>query len=74
MTRATGTKTESSLAGVSILARLSPEALEDVQKRCSFRRYEPGESIVDYLDQTDEVFCIISGGCALPSIRSRAKQ
>jgi hypothetical protein len=28
----------------------------------SFRRYEPGESIVDYLDQTDEVFFIISGG------------
>jgi CRP-like cAMP-binding protein len=61
MTRSTVTKADSSLAGIAILARLSAEALDDVQRRCSFRRYEPGESIVDYLDQTDEVFFIISG-------------
>jgi CRP/FNR family transcriptional regulator, cyclic AMP receptor protein len=61
MTRSTVTRADSSLAGIAILARLSPKALEDVQKRCSFRRYGPGESIVDYLDQTDEVFFIISG-------------
>jgi CRP/FNR family cyclic AMP-dependent transcriptional regulator len=61
MTRSIVTKADSSLAGIAILARLSPKALEDVQKRCTFRRYDPGESIVDYLDQTDEVFFIISG-------------
>ena len=61
MARSTVTKAEPSLAGIAILARLSPEALARVQQRCSFRRYEPGESIVDYLDQTDEVFFIISG-------------
>ena len=31
------------------------------KRRCAFRRYEPGESIVDYLDRTDEVFFIILG-------------
>jgi CRP-like cAMP-binding protein len=61
MTRSTVTKAEFSLAGIAILARLSPHALEALQNRCAFRRYEPGESIVDYLDQTDEVFFIISG-------------
>jgi CRP-like cAMP-binding protein len=61
MARLTGTSTDFSLAGIAILARLSREALEDVQRRCSFGRYEPGESIVEYLDQTDEVFFIIGG-------------
>ena len=61
MARSTVTKAKSSLAGVAILARLSPDALDNVQQRCAFRRYEPGESILDYLDQTDEVFFIISG-------------
>jgi CRP/FNR family cyclic AMP-dependent transcriptional regulator len=61
MARSTVTKAQSSLAGVAILARLPPEALESVERRCAFRRYEPGESIVGYLDQSDEVFFIISG-------------
>lgn len=52
---------KSYLANVAIFARLSPEALKGVQQRCSFRRYEPGESIVGYLDQSDGVFFIISG-------------
>ena len=49
------------MPAIAILARLSPHALEALQRRCAFRRYEPGELIVDYLDQTDEVFFIISG-------------
>ena len=31
------------------------------RRRCAWRRYEPGESIVDYLDTSDDVFFIISG-------------
>ena len=42
MARSTVTKAQSSLAGVAILARLSPQALESVERRCAFRRYEPG--------------------------------
>jgi CRP/FNR family transcriptional regulator, cyclic AMP receptor protein len=61
MARSTVTQAEYSLAEVTILARLSHEALERVQQRCAWRRYAPGESIVGYLDQSDEVFFIISG-------------
>jgi CRP-like cAMP-binding protein len=61
MERPPVTKANSSLAGVAILARLSPEALDSIERRCAFRRYKPGESIVDYLDQTDEVFFVLSG-------------
>jgi CRP/FNR family cyclic AMP-dependent transcriptional regulator len=61
MARSTTTRADLSLAGIAILARLSPQALEDVRQRCTFGRYKPAESIVDYLDQTDEVFFIISG-------------
>jgi CRP/FNR family transcriptional regulator, cyclic AMP receptor protein len=49
------------LAGVTIFAGLPGKTLERVQQRCSWRRYEPAEVIVDYLDSSDEVFFIISG-------------
>ncbi|MGQ0455557.1 MAG: Crp/Fnr family transcriptional regulator [Hyphomicrobium sp.] len=29
--------------------------------RCGWRRYEPGEPIVDYLDDTDDVYFIVAG-------------
>jgi CRP/FNR family transcriptional regulator, cyclic AMP receptor protein len=61
MARSTVTSADLSLAGIAILARLSRETLENVQRRCSFSRYEPGETIVGYLDQTDQVFFIIAG-------------
>jgi CRP-like cAMP-binding protein len=61
MVRSTGTKASASLAGIAILGRLSAEALAHVQQRCDFRRYGQGELIVDYLDQSDEVFFMISG-------------
>jgi CRP/FNR family transcriptional regulator, cyclic AMP receptor protein len=61
MARSTVTQAECSLADVTILARLSHEAIKRVQQCCAWRRYAPGESIVDYLDQSDEVFFIISG-------------
>lgn len=61
MAKATGTQADCSLAGVTILAGLSPAALECLQQRCLWKRYEPGESIVDYLAASDEVFFIIAG-------------
>jgi CRP-like cAMP-binding protein len=61
MVRSTSTKPSASLAGIAILRRLSAEALTDLQQRCAFRRFEQGELIVDYLDQSDDVFFIISG-------------
>lgn len=50
-----------SLRRVAIFAGLSPAALERLQRRCSWRRYERGELIVDYLDTSDDVFFITAG-------------
>lgn len=61
MARSTITKADSPLAGIAIFTHLSPHALAALHRRCTLHRYEPGEAIVDYLDQTDEVFFIISG-------------
>jgi CRP-like cAMP-binding protein len=61
MVRPTGTKASATLAGIAIFRRLSADVLADVQQHCDFRRYGQGEAIVDYLDQSDEVFFIISG-------------
>jgi CRP/FNR family transcriptional regulator, cyclic AMP receptor protein len=61
MARSPVTQADCSLAGVTIFAGLSGKALEQVQQRCSWRRYEPGESIVGYLDTSDDVFFVNSG-------------
>ena len=50
-----------SLEGVGILAGLSAEAREDLQRRCTWRRYRPGDPIVGYLDASDDVFFIVEG-------------
>lgn len=50
-----------SLEGIAIFAGLSAKALERIQRGCSWRRYEPRESIVDYLDASDDVFFITAG-------------
>src|SRR6476660_111512 len=49
------------LAEITIFAGLTPEALEAVHRRCSWRRYEAGEPIVDYLDSSDDVFFVTAG-------------
>jgi CRP/FNR family transcriptional regulator, cyclic AMP receptor protein len=49
------------LAGIAIFSALPRNALEAVHRRCSWRRYEPGEPIVDYLDSSDDVFFVASG-------------
>ena len=45
-----------SLKGIAIFAGLSANALARIRLRCSWRRYEQGEPIVNYLDPSDEVF------------------
>jgi CRP/FNR family transcriptional regulator, cyclic AMP receptor protein len=50
-----------SLAKVSIFSGLPAETLARIQKRCSWRNYEPGEPIVDYLDISDDVYFIGMG-------------
>jgi len=50
-----------SLKGIAIFAGLSPEAIERIEQRCAWRRFAPGEPIVDYLDGSNDVFFIVAG-------------
>jgi CRP/FNR family transcriptional regulator, cyclic AMP receptor protein len=50
-----------SLGQIAILATLSKESLGSLERRCAWRSYERGESIVAYLDASDDVFFIVSG-------------
>jgi CRP-like cAMP-binding protein len=50
-----------SLKSIAIFAGLSANALARIHRRCSWRRYEQGEPIVNYLDPSDEVFFITAG-------------
>jgi len=50
-----------SLSKVAIFADLSPDSLKRIERRCAWRRYEPGEAILDYLDASDDVFIIGTG-------------
>jgi CRP-like cAMP-binding protein len=61
MARPHSKQPEFSLAKVAILAALPADALERFQNCCSWRHYEPGEPIVEYLDDSDDVFFIVAG-------------
>lgn len=61
MAQAQITQAEYSLAKIAILVGLPPDSLERIQHRCSWKHYEPGEPIVDYLDSSDNVFFITEG-------------
>ena len=61
MTRSKIAEPQYSLAGIAIFSALPPNALKTVHRRCSWRRYEQGEPIVDYLDASDDVFFVTTG-------------
>src|ERR1700758_2766450 len=61
MTQSSVAQPKYSLSGVSVLKGLPPDALKRVEESCAWRRYEPGEPIVEYLDRSDDVFFVISG-------------
>jgi len=50
-----------SLKAIAIFAGLKPAVVEKIQRGCSWRRYEPGELIVDYLDASNDVFFLTAG-------------
>jgi CRP/FNR family cyclic AMP-dependent transcriptional regulator len=61
MGRSRNTQPKLSLSDITIFAGLPSDALERIQQRCSWRSYEPGEPILDYLDASDDVFFITAG-------------
>src|SRR4029078_3310719 len=73
MTRSKPMQSAQSLDKVAVFAGLPPDTLTRIQKRCSWRHYEPGEPIVDYLDTSNDVF-FITAGEARVRIYSRARK
>ena len=73
MTRSQIAEPQYTLAGISIFSALPPNALETVHRRCSWRRYEQGEPIVDYLDASDDVFFVTTGEVSRHDLFSRRK-
>ncbi len=61
MTQSQKTQGAQSLQKVGVFAGIPAETLTRIQKRCGWRRYEPGEPIVDYLDTSNDVFFITAG-------------
>jgi CRP-like cAMP-binding protein len=50
-----------SLANIAIFSGLPAGALEAIHQQCSWRRYKSGESILAYLDQSDDVRFVAEG-------------
>jgi CRP-like cAMP-binding protein len=61
MAQSSVTPPQHSLEGVALLKGLSAASLSRTQQNCSWRRYEPGEPIVQYLDRSDDVFFLVEG-------------
>ena len=61
MARTPAKHSQYSLEGIAIFANLPADRRERIQQRCSWRRYEPGDPIVDYLDASDDVYFITEG-------------
>lgn len=50
-----------SLAGVDLLSTLSAGDLSRLERHCRWRRFEPGQQIISYLDQSRDVYFLITG-------------
>jgi CRP/FNR family cyclic AMP-dependent transcriptional regulator len=61
MTRSPASSFSQSVERIALFRGLPPESVARVQMRCQWKHYDPGELILGYLDQTDEVFFITEG-------------
>jgi CRP-like cAMP-binding protein len=61
MAQPQATQSRNSLKGIAIFAGLSPDSIERIERRCAWKRYAPGEPILDYLDKSDDVFFLMLG-------------
>jgi CRP/FNR family transcriptional regulator, cyclic AMP receptor protein len=61
MTQSSITQPHRSLEGVALLKGLPADSLTRIQQSCTWRRYEPEEPIVEYLDRSNDVFFLASG-------------
>jgi CRP-like cAMP-binding protein len=56
-----GGHSEQSLDAVAVFKGLPSGALAKIQSRCAWRRYEPRQTIVEYLDSSTDVYFIVIG-------------
>ena len=61
MAQSQAIQSRNSLKGIVIFATLSRDAIERIERCCVWKRYAPGEPILDYLDVSDNVFFITLG-------------
>lgn len=54
-------RTEHSLAGVEIFGSLPESSLQQFEKRCLWRSYRRGELVIGHLDDSNNVFFLVSG-------------
>jgi len=62
MTQPDTGRTQRGLEGVALLSGLRASSLDQIERHCSWHRYEPGQAILNYLDPSDDVFFIVEGG------------
>ena len=55
-----GVKNES-LAGIRLFDGLSESALEDLSKRCRWRKYQPDEQVIDRNSDSRDLYLIVEG-------------
>ena len=55
------TQCKQTLRDITILAGVSSADLAQIEQKCSWRHYRPGELIIDYLDASDDVFFLVLG-------------
>jgi CRP/FNR family transcriptional regulator, cyclic AMP receptor protein len=61
MERSQTMESQYSLRGMPFFAGLRSDVLQSIQRQCAWRRYEPGEGIVEYRDTSNDVFFIVEG-------------
>ena len=55
-----------SLAGIEIFSELAPDVVAALSRRCRWRRYGAGQTILQYQDESRDVFFILQGRvCAI---------
>jgi CRP/FNR family cyclic AMP-dependent transcriptional regulator len=61
MARSQTSELEYTLAAVNLFANLLPAALKPIHESCSCDHYRPGQPIVHYLDDSNDVYFVSSG-------------
>lgn len=54
-------QTEESLRGINLFADLADSDLEAIAMRCRWRRFQPDQHIIGHLDDTQDVFFVVTG-------------